>query len=168
MLVAALQVGLVASLGGKYLYDRLTQPRVWVQAASCDLSLPVRGRYVRLQLVVAPEEQDGQTAASCEDTTAVSLRVQGDKLIAIPARRQHPYDPAHLHLKSLTGGTAPCTVLDKTVALFIPGNLPEAALARHGQELWVEVSVPASGLPRPIRLGRKKGGGHVMPLGLND
>jgi hypothetical protein len=34
------------------------------------------------------------------------------------------------------------------------------------EELWVEVTVPARGAPRPIRLGVKKNG-VVTPLELN-
>ena len=33
LVVAAVQVGLVASLGAKLLYDRVTRPRVWVLTA---------------------------------------------------------------------------------------------------------------------------------------
>ena len=36
LVLAALQVGLVASLGAKLLYDRATRPRVWTLAAPYD------------------------------------------------------------------------------------------------------------------------------------
>ena len=52
ILIALLHVGLAASLGGKLLYDRASQPRGWAQAAPYDPSLPIRGRYVSLQLAV--------------------------------------------------------------------------------------------------------------------
>lgn len=164
-LIAVIQMGLVASLGGKLLYDRLSQPRVWVRAVPYDPSLPVRGRYVRLELMVAPAEPgEAAAAAACEDKTPVSLQVHGKTLIAVPTSRQHPYEPGDLHLKSRTYGATHFLVLDKTVAFFIPENLPEVTLPRWGQELWVEVSVPRTGPPRPIRLGHKEGDGPIIPI----
>jgi hypothetical protein len=49
--LAAIDVALVATLGAKLLIDRVTRPRVWVRAVPVDPSLPIRGRYVRLQLM---------------------------------------------------------------------------------------------------------------------
>jgi hypothetical protein len=50
--VAALHVALVLSIGGKLLYDRARLPRQWVRAEPFDPNLPIRGRYVRLQVEV--------------------------------------------------------------------------------------------------------------------
>ena len=51
LIVAALQCLIALSLGGKLLYDRSTRPRVWVKTARWDPELPIRGRYLALQLV---------------------------------------------------------------------------------------------------------------------
>jgi hypothetical protein len=51
MVLAALQCALVLSLSGKLLYDRATRPRVWVKTAPWDPNLPIRGRYLSLQLL---------------------------------------------------------------------------------------------------------------------
>jgi hypothetical protein len=51
LIVAALQCLIALSLGGKLLYDRATRPRVWVKTARWDPELPIRGRYLALQLV---------------------------------------------------------------------------------------------------------------------
>jgi hypothetical protein len=51
LVVAALQCLIALSLGGKLLYDRSTRPRVWVKTACWDPELPIRGRYLALQLV---------------------------------------------------------------------------------------------------------------------
>jgi hypothetical protein len=53
LLLAAVQCLMVLSLTGKLLYDRATCPRVWVKTAPYDPNLPIRGRYLALQL--APE-----------------------------------------------------------------------------------------------------------------
>jgi hypothetical protein len=55
-------------------------------------------------------------------------------------------------------------VLAERVAVFIPGHVPDPSLRRPGEELWVEVTVPKKGPPRPIRLGIKKGDGPIVPL----
>ena len=53
ILLAGLQCALVLSLAGKLVYDRATRPRVWVKTQRYDPDLPIRGRYLSLQL--APE-----------------------------------------------------------------------------------------------------------------
>ncbi|QOY90832.1 GDYXXLXY domain-containing protein [Paludibaculum fermentans] len=54
LILAALQCGIVLSMGGKLLYDRATCPRVWVKTAPYDPSLPLRGRYLALRLTSQP------------------------------------------------------------------------------------------------------------------
>ena len=54
--IAVLHVLLVTSLGAKLLYDRHTRPRAWAQTRPYDPNLPIRGRYLSLQLLV---ETDG-------------------------------------------------------------------------------------------------------------
>ena len=51
LIIAVLQMLIVGSLGAKLLMDRAMLPRVWVQVAPYDPSLPIRGRYVRLRIV---------------------------------------------------------------------------------------------------------------------
>ena len=54
---------------------------------------------------------------------------------------------------------------EQPVLVFIPehANVP---ILKAGQEMWVEVTVPAKGPPRPIRIGIKKDGA-LLPLKLN-
>src|SRR5206468_3689037 len=52
ILLAVIQVVLVLSVAGKYLYERNARPRVWVRAAQFDPNMPLRGRYLSLQLTV--------------------------------------------------------------------------------------------------------------------
>jgi hypothetical protein len=48
---------------------------------------------------------------------------------------------------------------------FIPEHVPDPSRRPPGEELWVEVSLPNSGPPRPVRLGVKKNG-VLTPLDL--
>ena len=50
LIVAAVHVAIVCSLGAKLLYDRATRPRVWVHVLPVDPDSPLRGRYVRLRI----------------------------------------------------------------------------------------------------------------------
>jgi hypothetical protein len=57
-------------------------------------------------------------------------------------------------------------VLALPVAFFIPEHVLDPSRRPAGEELWVEVTVPGKGPPRPIRLGVKKDGA-LTPLDLN-
>ena len=46
----------------------------------------------------------------------------------------------------------------RPVAFFIPEHVPDPSQRTTGEELWVEVTLPPEGPPRPIRLGVKKNG----------
>ena len=51
VVVLVVQVVLVLSIAGKYVYERKVCPRVWVRTAQIDPNLPFRGRYLALRLV---------------------------------------------------------------------------------------------------------------------
>ena len=139
--VGLLQCLLVLSVAGKYALDRERLPRVWVKAVPFDPNLFVRGRYVslRLQVEVAPDA--GQWASA--------------RLSAIEGRLVATPDPAgSVHI---VPGGAQWTIAEP-VAFFIPEHVPDPSRRAPGEELCVEVSVPARGSPRPIRLGVKRDG----------
>src|SRR6266567_6655283 len=50
IIVAVLQLALVASLGAKYAIDRARFPRVWAQTVAYDPDLPIRGRYLSVRV----------------------------------------------------------------------------------------------------------------------
>jgi hypothetical protein len=126
LLLAAIHLGIVFSLAGKYAIDREHLPRVWAKAAPYDPNLPIRGRYVRLQL----------------DREAV-IDANGKKTAAAQNNRQ----------------------FTEPIPFFIPEHIPDPSVRRTGEELWVEVSLPRSGPPRPIRLGvRKSAEEAIEPL----
>jgi len=43
------------------------------------------------------------------------------------------------------------------LAFFLPPDVPDPSRLEPGEELWIEVSVPGNGPPRPVRLGIRKG-----------
>jgi hypothetical protein len=149
--VALLQCLIVLGVAGKYAMDQERLPRAWVKAAAGDPSLPIRGRYVSLRLeVTAPQETAGQWESA-------TLSVQDGRLVATPV-------VAGAGVAIWRFDDRPW-VIQEPVAFFIPEQVPDPSLRAPGEELWVEVSVPRQGLPRPLRLGVKKDG-VVTPLEL--
>jgi len=47
--------------------------------------------------------------------------------------------------------------LSEPVAYFLPEHAVDPSRRPQGEELWVEVTVPKKGPPRPIRLAVKRG-----------
>ena len=158
LIVAILHVAIVASLGAKLVADRMTRPRVWARVAPIDPDLPIRGRYVRLQLEVQPA--DGLTLTRDSSYVPIDLAVRNDALVAIPAT-----DTGGLSVRSALRQGEQVVALTEPVAYFIPEHVPDPSRRPPGEELWVEVTVPRRGTPRPIRLGVKKDG-TLTPLDL--
>ena len=157
LIVAAAQVLLVASVGAKYLYDRANYPRVWTETAPYDPNLPIRGRYVSITVLV---EAERTASAETPDSDASAmfmgrLEVKGDRLLAIE-------DPAGPHwFSSRRCGKAQCWQLAQPLAYFIPERVGDPTRRPAGESLWVEVTVPPTGAPRPIRLGVKNIGAQT-------
>lgn len=152
LLLATLHAAMVLSLGGKLLLDRTSLPRVWVQTLPYDPNLPIRGRYARLRIVV---DAPGLTH---DEWKPRSLRVQDGRLVA----DEHPRGRHHVRAENVRG--APVAVLGEAVAFFIAEHAQDPSIRPPAEELWVEVSVPNNGPPRPIRLGVKRGDGEIEPL----
>jgi len=167
IVIAALHVGLVASLGAKLLYDRANLPRAWAQAAPYDPDMPIRGRYVSLQLTVEPKGiEDPKPGPGWQPPQAVILRSKDGWLVADPMPVDRAYNPAAAHLRFIERQGEKLAVLDKPVPFFIPEHIPDPSRRAPGEELWVEVTIPKKGPPRPIRLGVRKGDGPIVPLQL--
>jgi hypothetical protein len=148
--VALVQVAMILSIGAKLAIDRASLPHLWVQTAPYDPNLPIRGRYVSL-LVMA--EAQGFTGDAVYGSAR--LRVEGNKLIAQLA------DDGNVAV-TVSGNRARLT---QPVAFFIPEHVPDPSWRQPGEELWVEVTIPKKGPPRPIQLGVKKNG-VLTPLDL--
>ncbi|HTO09686.1 MAG TPA: hypothetical protein VMR86_21725 [Myxococcota bacterium] len=145
--LAAIHVALVLTLGGKYLLDRWTRPRVWVRVAQVDPYLPLRGRYAQLALAI---EGDG-----LRDGQPVVLNVEDGHLRAVPVDQS-----THTHVR-LGRGAQPPLLLREPAAFFISDRAQDPT--RLHRELWAEVTVPSLGVPRPIQLGVEREG-QMVPL----
>jgi hypothetical protein len=175
LVVAALHLAIVCSLGAKLLYDRATRPRVWARTAAYDPNLLFRGRYVALRLVVhapkiptpSPPSRQGQRLGRWEGGwRRVALRVEDNRLVADPLGPSEYLDYNEPSVEFVMEGTTQTPVLQSPVLFFIPETAADPSRRPAGEELWVEVTLPKKGPPRPIRLGVKKEG-KLTPLELN-
>jgi hypothetical protein len=138
---------LVLSVAGKYTWDRGNLPRAWANATPIDPSLPIRGRYVTMQLRVEPHETNVESSVA-------RIAAENGHLVAYA-------DSKGTH--SIWRRRPDVWLLTEPVPFFIPEHATDPSLRAPGEELWVEVSVPPSGPPRPIRLAVKKNG-VMQPL----
>ncbi len=172
-----LQLLIVSSIAGKYLWQRWRCPRVWTRAAAVDPELPMRGRYLSLQLTIDgcqstlpsaklatfPRDVNGAIKSGPYvlkpqpvDFRA-NLKVENNKLVALRIEGQED-SSAGQEISAMP--SAPCDQMRLTdgVDFFISGAAQSPLPLKPGQELWIEVTVPPKGPPRPIQLALKENG----------
>jgi hypothetical protein len=173
-----IQLAIVSSVGAKYLYQRTNCPRVWTRAAAYDPELIMRGRYLSLRLTVDgcqstlpsakqanfPRDINGaaiqgpyviRTAGNVE--FPAQLKVSGNKLLAIRITGEEESASGQF----VTAWPAlPCDQmrLNNPVDFYIPEHAIDPTGLKPGQELWIEVTLPPKGPPRPIQLALKDNG----------
>jgi hypothetical protein len=155
LVAGGLQIGLMLAIAGKYAIDRSTLPRVWVRVTPYDPQLPIRGRYVRLQVHTALR---GDAPGKQVLYGSAALSIESDRLIATTTDADTGVQINRTEDDSAT--------LSEAIAYFIPEHVPDPSHRSEGEELWAEVSIPKHGPPRPIRLGVKRAG-TIAPLDLN-
>jgi len=160
ILLAVLQLAIVASLAAKYAIDRARFPRVWAQTVAYDPDLPIRGRYLSVRLRVDADRVYGasQLPKSIQgnfwgDMRDVYLHAENGHLVASPALQ--PTGLSVTRWRARIGDLV--AALSEPVAYFLPEHAVDPSRRPQGEELWVEVTVPKKGPPRPIRLAVKRG-----------
>jgi hypothetical protein len=166
LVIAVVHLALVGSLGAKLLYDRETRPRVWALTTPYDPDLPIRGRYVSLQVAVEPRGFDDTDSQAGRQPRRVFLRAEAGRLVADAKSDEGSAARSDLFVRFIQRGGESLAVLQEPVAFFIPEHVPDPSRRAPDEHLWVEVTIPKKGPPRPIRLGVKKGDGPIEPLDL--
>lgn len=156
VVLALFQAGLLLLVGLTFWIERLTAPRLWALAQPVDPNLPIRGRYVSLRLRVPLSGVE----TSESTTQSVILQGQGDRLVAGNDGDGERYAGALIRRDGQT-----LVELSEPLALFIPPDVKDPSRRSPSDPLWVEVTLPRSGPPRPIQLGVMRGG-RVRPLSL--
>ena len=155
--VALLHLLIVASVGGKFLYDRAHRPRVWVRTGSVDPDLPVRGRYMDLRVEVqAPWVKEKKNTS----WTWVTLAAEKGTLVARESDVDTGLSVLNPSVNFRNRNFPPesdLLFLNESLSFFLPEHADLPRL-KPGDELWAEVTVPRKGPPRPIQLALKRGG----------
>jgi hypothetical protein len=162
VILLMVQLLLVVSIAGKYLYERKFYPRVWTRARQVDPNLPLRGRYLALQLMIdacsLPKEAQYYKPGGRPEIGSLT---SGWSWSVIPAPVNGRLgaslaDPTSANDKAqliFLEEHAPCNQVPFSRGeLFIPDTAKPPFPLKPGQELWVEVTLPPSGPPRPIQL----------------
>jgi uncharacterized membrane-anchored protein len=174
-----IQLVIVSSIAAKYYYQRVTCPRVWVKAAAYDPELVMRGRYLSLQLTVDgcestlpsafqanfPRNSDGTTRKGGFRVNwqgavqfRAKLKVENNKLVAIriPAADERSKG---VYVSAMPDSSCDAMRLQEPVEFYIAEHAGDPSRVQKGQELWMEVTVPPVGPPRPLQLALKDNGG---------
>jgi uncharacterized membrane-anchored protein len=172
-----IQLALVSLIAAKYLYQRWTCPRVWTRAAAIDPQLPMRGRYLSLQLTVDGCQStlpSAKLATFPRDVTGAikpgpfvlrpqatefraNLKGENNKLIAVRVEGQEDLTEGE-EVAAEPGAPCDQMQLESGVDFYIAERAQSPLPLKPGQELWIEVTVPPKGPPRPIQLALKQDG----------
>ena len=178
IVVALIQVLIVCSLGAKLLYDRRTRPQAWFQAARYDPNLPIRGRYLSLQLQLddsrSPEEIETRFGNQIQPGALTSFGQECGSIVLRDGKPTAEFDNSPMwNCDNLgfvrwnaRGGTR--LRLNEQILFFIADTAKDPTGLPIGDELWVLATIPRKGPPRPITLGVKKAGETaITPLDLH-
>jgi hypothetical protein len=173
-----IQLAIVSSIAAKYLYQRWTCPRVWTRTVAYDPELVMRGRYLSVQLIVDgcqstlpsalhaifPRNIDGTTRPSGFSVTRESsvqfranLKVESNKLLAIRIP-EADLTSKGVEVTALPNSSCDALHIVEPVDFYIAEHAVDPTPLKPGRELWVEVTVPPQGPPRPIQLALKQDG----------
>jgi hypothetical protein len=177
LVLLVFQLVIVSTIAAEYWYQRWSCPRVWTRAAAIDPQLPMRGRYVALQLTVDgcqstlpsaknanfPRDVNGAVKPgpyvlrpSAVDFRA-NLKVVNNTLVAV---RNEGTEDATAGEEVVGAAGSPCNQMQlaSSTDFFIADVAQSPLPLKPGQELWIEVTVPPKGPPRPIQLALKDNG----------
>lgn len=178
IVLLVIQLALVTSIAAKYLYQRSTCPRVWTRTAAYDPSMVMRGRYLSLRLTVDgcqstlpsalhaifPRNSDGSTRKGGFHVNwqgavrfRAKLKVEGGKLLAIRIP-EADLTSKGVDVTAWPDSSCDAMRLDEPVDFYIAEHAADPTPLQPGQELWIEVTVPPQGPPRPIQLALKQDG----------
>ena len=173
-----LQLIIVSTVAAKYLYERVTCPRVWTRTAAYDPSLVMRGRYLSLQVTVdgcgstLPSARNAQFPRGVNGApTGQTFHVNSPQTVWFQARlavKDNKLIVIRVPDSGSTTGTltvsappgVPCAQmrLSDPVDFYIPEHATDPSWVKPGQQLWIEVTVPPKGPPRPLQLALKDNG----------
>ncbi len=179
IILLVIQLALVSSIAAKYFYQRSTCPKAWTRAAAYDPNMVMRGRYLSLRLTVDgcqstlpsalratfPRNADGTTKPTgftvnngqYPITFRANLKVEKNRLLAIRIPEADLRSKG-VSVTAQSGSSCNDLYIDQPVDFYIAEHAADPTRLREGQELWIEVTVPPKGPPRPLQLALKDNG----------
>lgn len=176
--VLLIQLALVCSIAAKYLYQRWTCPRVWTRTVAFDPELVMRGRYLSLQITVDgcgstlptakraqfPRDMNGAAVSGKYGlrgdqnlTFPAELKVNDNRLVGIQIPDEDKGRSGQM-VSTWRASSCEDMRLVAPVNFYIAENAKSPLPLAAGAELWIEVTVPPKGPPRPIQLALKRNG----------
>ena len=172
-----IQLLLVSAIAAKYLYQRWTCPRVWTLAQGYDPELPMRGRYIQTQLRVDgcqstlpsakaaqfPRDFNGAVKPGPyvmrpgQVSFRANLKVENNRLIAVQVQGDES-GTAGEEVWTVPGAACDQMRLMAPVNYYISDTAKSPLPLKPRQELWMEVTVPPKGPPRPLQMALKDNG----------
>ena len=173
------QLAFVSAAALTYTWQRHTYPRVWTRAYGFDPQLPLRGRYLSLQVAVdgchstLPSSKQALFArdyagavkpgpyslrpANSVEIFNARLLVENNTLQAVYIQNE---EQRSLGQTVFAQPGKSCTEmrLRDPVDFFIADNAPNLFPLKPDQELWIELTIPPQGPPRPLQLALKEDG----------
>ena len=179
MALLAIQLVLVSSIAAKFLIDRSHNPHAWARAVVYDPESIMRGRYLSIPLYAdacsLPASQTRTDVANANnvpgylDMADGSTFLQGKvgvrngrlSVLQIERTKTDSGDQALIWPQS---GNCDEVELWTPVDLYLSETAKSPFPLQKGQDLWVQVTVPPSGPPRPISLAIQSADGKWQPL----
>jgi len=121
---------------------------------------------------MAPDANSRQYFESKSDQYIARLKVENNMLVAVPISKiveRGTYLSAYenvegLRIRALPGSSCDALRLENPVNFYIAEHAADPTNLKPGQELWIEVTVPPKGAPRPLQLALKQPDGRWQPL----
>ena len=171
------QCGIALSVAAKFALDRATRPRVWVRARQFDPEGPLRGRYLAMQVLVDGCSLVGSGVKPVYSWDRMSQPASGphwnDWMVTLDAVNaqlvahavEKPSADAVQQVRMMSGEDCHASRLNSPLNYYVAEHADSSLLRAREGALWVEVTVPSSGPPRPIQLAVSDSTGwHVLKL----
>ena len=173
-----IQLALVSTIAAKYFYERQKCPRVWTRTVAVYGQVPMRGRYLSLRLTVdgcqstlpsakAAKFPRGWNGAAVPGDYSVGyvapvffpadLKVENNQLVAVEITDEERQESGQM-VEEPPGAACQQFRLAKPVDYYIAEHAPDPSWTKQGRELWIEVTLPPKGPPRPLALALKDNG----------
>jgi hypothetical protein len=173
-----IQLAIVSMIAVKYFYERKTCPRVWVRTVVIDPELPMRGRYLSLRLIVDgcqstlpsaktakfPRGWNGAVVPGDYSMQYVApvmfpakLKVENNQLVAVEITDEERQESGQM-VEAPSGAACQQFRLAVPVDFYLAEHAVDPSWTKAGQELWIEVTLPQKGPPRPLALAHQDNG----------